>query len=475
VILLIYIPLVCFLQNIFNIKEKGKNKKMRQDYIQSKAENQDFLNLIGILVLPDNPFFIKDQPFYMKKLCGVSILERNINILNKNGIKFIFILSKKSSDLNIEINFDRNKITRIIKINSFQHVKEFLIQKNLTNSAKNFAVVLDGGVLIDDRIVSSLLNHKGDILYKKGNNMYSNHLDKNSINILACKININNKEFLPKSNNNSTYEFFKSLTSNNIIHHSSDEISTYKPDMRRDVPLYIYSFRNYEDFKSAKKFLVKRTQKGTLDLIAWYFNRHFENIFVYLFADTRITANHVTILVNILGYFVLFLILIQYWWIGLFLLILVNILDGVDGKLARLKNQESIVGHIEHSFDQLYEQAIYVGIGLASYFIIGQFIVIIVLIIMLLSDSFNRHCSMQYKEVMKITLADSSKFDQSFRKFDGRRNIYTLHILILGIFGHFELVIFSICIHAIITSIIYSIQAIKHMKKADNLNLNKVI
>ena len=89
--------------------------------------------------------------------------------------------------------------------------------------------------------------------------------------------------------------------------------------------------------------------------------------------------------------------------------------------------------------------------------------------------SFNRHCSMQYKEVMKITLADSSKFDQSFRKFDGRRNIYTLHILILGIFGHFELAIFSICIHAIITSIIYSIQAIKHMKKADNLNLNKVI
>jgi len=69
---------------------------------------------------------------------------------------------------------------------------------------------------------------------------------------------------------------------------------------------------------------------------------------------------------------------------------------------------------------------------------------------------------------------DSSKFDQLFRKFDGRRNIYTLHILIFGIFGHFQFVIFSICIHAIITSIIYSIQAIKHLKKVDNLNLNKI-
>ncbi len=80
------------------------NVKMKQDFIQSKAENQDFFN-IGIIVLPNNPFFIKDQPFYMKKLCGVSILERNINILNKSGIKFIFIISKKSDNLNL------NKVT----------------------------------------------------------------------------------------------------------------------------------------------------------------------------------------------------------------------------------------------------------------------------------------------------------------------------------------------------------------------------
>jgi len=77
---------------------------------------------------------------------------------------------------------------------------------------------------------------------------------------------------------------------------------------------------------------------------------------------------------------------------------------------------------------------------------------------------------MQYKDVMQITLADSSRFDQLFRRFDGRRNIYTLHILIFGILGHFEYLIFSFCFHAIITSIVYYIKAIRHMKKADNLN-----
>jgi len=444
---------------------------MRQDNIQSKLENQHF---IGIIILPKNPFFIKDQPFYLKKLCGVSILERNINILNKNGINDIIILSKSSVEFNTEMNFDSKKFIRILKINSFQHIKEFLNQKKKIKSMNNSAIVLDGGVLIDDRIVSSLLNYEKDIIFVKGNSIHSNNTDKNQSNILGGKINLKSNEYIFEKKIGSSHDFFNSLIFNKTQYHSSDEISTYEPDMRRDVPLYIYSFHDYQDFKSAKKLLVKRTQKGTLDLIAWYFNRHFENILVYLFADTKITANHITIFVNILGYFVLFLILIQNWWIGLLLLILVNILDGVDGKLARLKNQESVVGHIEHSFDQLYEQAIYVGIGLASYFIIDQFFVIIVLIIMLLSDSFNRHCSMQYKEVMKITLADSSKFDQLFRKFDGRRNIYTLHILIFGIFGQFKFVIFSICIHAIITSIVYSIQAIRHMKKVDNLNRNKI-
>ncbi len=447
---------------------------MQQNYTQNMGKNQNIDNIMGIIFLPKNPLFFKNQPFYNKKLCGVSILERNINILTKNGIRDIFILSKSSVDNN-EMNFDSKKFVRIIKINNLNHVKEHFNRKKKINSISNIAVVLDGGVLIDDRIISSLLNYEKDIIFIKGNSIHSNNnTDKNQPIILGGKINLTSNKYIFEKKVGSFPDFFNSLIFNKTHYHSSDEIYTYKPDMRRDVPLYIYSFRDYQDFKSAKKFLVKNTQKGTLDLIAWYFNRPFENIFVYLFADTKITANHITIFVNILGYFVLFLFLIQYWWIGLFLLILVNILDGVDGKLARLKNQESVVGHIEHSFDQLYEQAIYVGIGLASYFIIDQFFVIIVLIIMLLSDSFNRHCSMQYKEVMKITLADSSKFDQLFRKFDGRRNIFTLHILIFGIFGQFKFVIFSICIHAIITSIIYSVQAIKHMKKVDSLNRNKI-
>ncbi len=442
---------------------------MQQNFIQIKSIDQNSVNLIGIIFLPNNPFYINDQPYYLKRLCGMSILERNISVLYKNGINNIFIFSNNLEDLNIAPNFGKNKFIKIIKIKSLHLIKKYLNQEKISNSIFNDVIILDGGVLIDKRIVSSLINFKEEIIYTKGNKIRSNYTDKNQSNVLAGKINFEDNAYIFQNNINSFIDFFYSLSFNTNIYHSSDKISTYKPDMRRDLPLYTYSFRNYNDFKSAKKLLVKRTQKGTLDLIAWYFNRPFEDIFVYLFSDTRITANHITIFVNILGYIVVFLFLIQNWWIGFILMIFINIFDGVDGKLARIKNTDSKVGHIEHSFDLLYEQAIYVGIGLGAYFIIGQFYVIIILFIMLLADSFNRHCSMQYKEVMKITLADSSRFDQIFRRFDGRRNIFTMHILIWGLLSHFEYAIFSICIHAIITSIIYSIQAIRHMKQVDNL------
>ena len=439
---------------------------MLQKINQYKLANQSSIKSIGIIFLPDDPFLIKKQPFYLQKLCGLSIIERNVRILIKNGIRDIFIFTNSLEDSNVG---ELDKINNIRKIKSLDMIKDYLNKEKISNKEIEYSIVLDGGILIDDRIISSLLNSEEDIIYIPGKNIETNG-NNNQLKNLACKIKINIKNLYPKANSSFSFkDFINSSSFNQSSYHSTDEIPIYKSDMRRNVPLSVYEFQHYDDFKSVKKLLVKKTQKGTLDFIAWYFNRYFENFFVYVLADSKITANQITIIVNIFGFFALFLFLVQYWWIGLILLVLINILDGVDGKLARLRMKESKVGHIEHSFDQLYEQAIYVGIGFGAYFIIDSLYVIIVLIIMLLIDSFNRHCSMQYKEVMGITLADSSRFDQIFRKFDGRRNIYTLHILIFGILGHFEYVIFSICIHAIVTSIVYSIQAIRHMKKIDDI------
>jgi len=431
--------------------------------VQFKQKSKEFIRDLGIIILPPSPFTFKERPFYLKKICGLSPLERNINNLKKEGLEEVIVFTKNGLDKKIidEI-LTKEDFETLITLSTLEELK-----KEIQKTQPKSLVLLDGSMIIDDRIIKELKTHE-EVVIVRGDNIKTNRDDQEREKPLIARVKPEYILNLEDSDLASYKKLINTLISRNSLPTAkTDEIKTYKPGMRRDVPLHLYLFKEPDDFKSAKKLMVKSTQKGTLDLVAWYFNRHFENFFVYLLSETPITANHVTYLVNVLGYITMFLFITQNWWIGIVMLILINIFDGVDGKLARLRMKESKVGHIEHSFDQLYEQAIYVGAGLGAFFIIGEFYVIIVILIMLLADSFNRHCSMQYKEVMKISLADSSRFDQMFRRFDGRRNIYTIHLIVFGLFGYFEFSIFSMCLHAIITGIVYSIQAIRHMKKAD--------
>ena len=131
---------------------------------QHKSANQSSINSIGIIFLPDDPFLIKKQPFYLKKLCGLSIIERNIRILIKNRIRYIFILTNSVEDLNVG-ELDKN--SHIRKIRSLDMIKDSLNQEKISTKEIDYCIILDGGILIDDRIISSLLNSEEDIIYIK--------------------------------------------------------------------------------------------------------------------------------------------------------------------------------------------------------------------------------------------------------------------------------------------------------------------
>lgn len=71
--------------------------------------------------------------------------------------------------------------------------------------------------------------------------------------------------------------------------------------------------------------------------------------------------------------------------------VIVRILDGVDGKIARLRRKKTYIGKLEHSLDMLYEKCWYasftwyvlVATGDTTYLILG--------IIWLILDSLIRH------------------------------------------------------------------------------------
>jgi len=245
------------------------------------------------------------------------------------------------------------------------------------------------------------------------------------------------------------------------------EIEPYVAEIRRELPTLWFRIESQEDAERCKKALVEGAQKRTLDVLAWYFNRPIENWITYHIADLPLTPNLMSVLTYGVAFLVTFLLLSGRLLPASLLSFAVNVMDGLDGKLARVKGMASKLGQLEHSFDLLYEQSWYAALAWAVYRLRGDPLPVALGLVALLFDSLARHISMQFRQVMGVALADYAPFDRRFRRFDGRRNIYTIYILLGVIFGVPLYALAAIVAHAIVTSAVYAWRAAKHLRAAD--------
>ncbi|HIE08253.1 MAG TPA: hypothetical protein EYP65_00220 [Armatimonadetes bacterium] len=246
------------------------------------------------------------------------------------------------------------------------------------------------------------------------------------------------------------------------------EISPYDPERRRPVKPTWRFLASRADVPKLRKALVYGTQKRTLDVMAWYVHRPVENRLTCLLAETPLTPNQMTALTLLVALCVALLFATKHLLAGALLALAVNIMDGLDGKLARAKGMTTKVGLLEHSLDLFYEQSWYIAYGYAAYSLSGgKLWVLAVLVGMLLFDSFARHIYMQFRQAVGISLSDVAPFDRAFRRFDGRRNIYSLYMLGGAIFGLPWVALCLMAFHAFLTATIYFARAVKHLKSAD--------
>jgi len=245
------------------------------------------------------------------------------------------------------------------------------------------------------------------------------------------------------------------------------EIEPYVAEIRRELPTLWFRIESPEDAERCKKALVEGAQKRTLDVLAWYFNRPIESWITYRIADFPITPNMMSALTYIVAFGVTALLLAGKLLPAALICFVVNVMDGLDGKLARVKGMATRLGQLEHSFDLLYEQSWYMALAWAVHRLRGDLLPLALGFAALLFDSFARHVSMQFRQVMGVALADYAPFDRLFRRFDGRRNIYSIYILLGAIFGVPLYALAAIAGHAFITGAVYVMRAAKHLRDAD--------
>jgi hypothetical protein len=74
---------------------------------------------------------------------------------------------------------------------------------------------------------------------------------------------------------------------------------------------------------------------------------------------------------------------------------------------------------------------------------------------------------MQFRQVTGGSLADYAPFDRAFRRFDGRRNTYSLHLLLSILLGMPLVASFTMALHAAVTAAVYVVRAGRHLRQAD--------
>jgi choline kinase/phosphatidylglycerophosphate synthase len=223
-----------------------------------------------------------------------------------------------------------------------------------------------------------------------------------------------------------------------------------------------------KDIDRAKKPLAEHSQKkrGASDFVAHYLNRPIENQIVHLISDSRITPNQITIFTNVLAYIVTALFFSGHLLTGAILTFVVGIVDGLDGKLARIRGCSTKLGLLEHVFDLLYEFSWL--IALAFFVSRSQGSMPLVATAWSITFiAFYRFCYDQFGRTMGVSLDVYGRFERAFRRVAGRRNIYNVYILVGALLGVPFYSLIGILIHSALTATMYAYRAAVHLHAVD--------
>lgn len=210
-----------------------------------------------------------------------------------------------------------------------------------------------------------------------------------------------------------------------------DDLPQYLPNMRRRLRPYWVRLTSPADYRRAADLIMDSAQKGILDFPARFLHPLPENFLARALARTGVTPNQVTLFTGLLGFWATYLFVTQSFGWALAIAAAVNVLDGVDGKLARIKLLSSKIGdRIDHVLDVSFEFSWYLGLGWGLAQTTGHGLPFALGATMIAIQVVARGMSGVYTLLTRKTVHDHTAFDRAFRLVAGRRNIYVMMWLV---------------------------------------------
>ena len=257
------------------------------------------------------------------------------------------------------------------------------------------------------------------------------------------------------------------------------DVDPYVVNLRRCLPPWWLVLDSDRKVPRAEGLLIDAAQKGTLDFPAEFIHPPLENLVTKWISATAVTPNQVTTLTIVLAFLTTGLLAAGqlaagYLFAGLIIAFAVGVLDGVDGKLARVTVRCTRFGdRYEHILDVVWELTWYWALGWmlsSGGDVVGPFVLSTVITLFYLLD---KAATGMFKSRQGIELFDYEPVDRFFRRIGARRNTNVLLLLGGASAGMLEEAFTFVAIWTVITAAFHWTRAIwlfsKHVP-ADEAN-----
>ena len=379
---------------------------------------------------------VADSPEALTDLCGISLLERMRRIALHLGFREAMILSNCVKAIAAHVaneSWRRADVSLTFRERTGAKVTVGDILECLAAlrvASEGRILIVFAGFYCDERLLGSLADAQTNsaLIDSDPPSIIAPLLensDTHSSGRLLCAALLSS-EWLSRKNRAGT--LVEQITSDRmagrIARVDAARQQAYVGSMRRSVRPVFFPAPSLERRSLAERLLRDATQKGVLDFPALV-HAPIEKWLVSHLCRTTITPNQITLGTGVLGLGVTLLYACGYLWAGVLLALVIGVLDGIDGKLARLKAQTTKLGKKEHDLDYVVETSWWAALAY-HFHATGQIRYAYVIFFALFA--FQRLERMAIQAVQRRigrNLDDFAPFDRLLRLVAGRRNIYT--------------------------------------------------
>jgi phosphatidylglycerophosphate synthase len=386
---------------------------------------------------------LADCPGALVELCGISMLERLLRTLQRCGIERATILSSASERIAKELarpSSPRAQLALTLRTrpNGALRIEQIV---DIWPEAAQLLLVVRGDAVFDGRLLQLLATQRSPAVLV--DSAVPSKLQPlvaqapNALHAKVCGAELLQRDWVSTQSGPLENAINNGLEQNTIAAVDVTDQPAYSPALRRRLRPFWFTAPPPAHVKLAERILLNSVQKGSQDFPA-RIHAPLETFLISKLCKTAITSGQLTVSWIILAFGTTILFATGHLFWGIVLALIVGILDGLDGKQARIRVETSKAGKIEHWFDSFFE-VVWPSALAYHFYVSGQlpdaFFYLALLIVAEALDGIGKLGV--YGPAEKL-LVEPGLLDRIVRLVGGRRNIYVWVLIACVVLGRPE-------------------------------------